>query len=162
MITSVISLFLALAAQTTSGRLPRAGPIPAPEAQEQAVLQPINALFAGIAAHDGAAITALLIPNGGASIVTEGPNGSRTVQRRTWSELVERVSTSHDSMEERLIDPAIESDGSVAMVWGSFVFLVNGKLDHCGTDHFNLVRDSSGWKIADASWSVRTTECPAQ
>ena len=127
------------------------------------MLQPINALFAGIAAHDGAAISALLVPNGGASVVTEGPNGSRTVQRRSWAELLARVTTSHDKLEERLIDPAIESDGSVAMVWGNFVFLVNGKVDHCGTDHFNLVRDSSGaWKIADASWSNRTTGCPAR
>ena len=158
----MISLLLALAAQTTSDRLPPAGPIAAPDAQEQAVLAPINALFAGIAAHNGSAINALLVPNGGASIVTELPNGSRTVQRRSWAELVERVASSKDSMEERLIDPAIESDGSVAVVWGSFVFLVNGKLDHCGTDHFTLVHGDSGWKIADASWSNRTSGCPAQ
>jgi hypothetical protein len=158
----MITLLLALAAQTSSGRLPPAGPLPAPSSEEQAVLEPINALFAGITAHDAASITALLVPNGSASVVTEGPNGSRAVQRRTWAELVERVRSSPDRMEERLIDPAIESDVSVALVWGNYVFLINGKLDHCGVDHFNLVRDNSGWKIADASWSVRTTGCPAQ
>jgi hypothetical protein len=159
----MLTVLLALAAQTSVGRLPPAAPIPPPGAEDQAVLQTVNALFAGIAAHDGAAINAVLVPNGGASIVTEGPNGSRTVQRRSWAELIARVTGSSDKFEERLIDPAIESDGSVAMVWGSFLFLVNGKLDHCGTDHFNLVRDSTGsWKIADASWSNRTTGCPAQ
>jgi hypothetical protein len=123
----------------------------------------MNALFAGIAEHDGKAISAVLVPGGGASVVTERPNGSRAVQRRSWAELLARVTTGHDKLEERLIDPAIETDGSVAMVWGNFVFLINGKVDHCGTDHFNLVRDSSGaWKIADASWSNRTTGCPTQ
>ena len=159
----MISLLLALSAQTTSGRLPPAGPLPPPPTEEQAVLQPVNALFAGIAAHDGGAINALLVPNGGACVVTEGPNGSRSVQRRSWAELLSRVTTSTDRLEERLTDPAIESDGSIAMVWGNYVFLINGKADHCGIDHFNLVRDSSGaWKIADASWSARTTGCPAQ
>ena len=126
------------------------------------MLQPVNALFAGIAAHDGRAITAILIPNGGASVVTAGADGSRTVQRRSWAELLSRVTTSSDRLEERLTDPAIESDGSIAMVWGDYVFLINGKVDHCGIDHFNLVRDNGAWKIADASWSVRTTGCPAQ
>jgi hypothetical protein len=159
----MISLVLALAVQTAADRLPPAGPVLPPPTEEQAVLQPINMLFAGIAAHDGAAISALLVPNGGASVVTEGPDGSRTVQRRTWAELLTRVTTSTDRLEERLLDPAIESDGSIALVWGNYVFIVNGKVDHCGIDHFNLVRDSSGvWKIADASWSVRTTGCPAQ
>ena len=158
----MISLLLALAAQTGSGRLPPAGPLAPPPSEEQAVLQPVKALFAGIAAHDGAAITALLVPNGSASVVTAGPNGSRTVQRRTWPELLSRVTTSSDRLEERLIDPAIESDGSVAMVWGNYVFLINGKVNHCGIDHFNLVRDGGAWKIADASWSIRTTGCPAQ
>jgi hypothetical protein len=159
----MISVLIALAAQTSVGRLPPAAPIPPPGAEEQAVLQTVNALFAGIAAHDGTAINALLVPNGGASVVTEGPNGSRTVERRSWAELVARVTGTSDKLEERLIDPAIESDGSVAMVWGTFIFLVNDKLHHCGTDHFTLVRNGTGaWKIADASWSIRTTGCPAQ
>jgi hypothetical protein len=158
----MLAMLLALAAQAGSNRLPPAGPIPAPGTEEAAVMQPINSLFAGIAAHDAAAINALLVPNGGATVVTEGPNGSRTVQRRTWAELIERVRSSPDRMEERLTDPAIESDGNVAMVWGNFVFLVNGKVDHCGVDHFSLVRDGTVWKIADASWSNRTAGCPAQ
>ena len=158
----MISLLLVLAAQTTSNKLPPAGPIPAPGAEEQAVLQPVNALFAGIAARDAAAIGAQLLPGGSATTVTEQPDGSRVTQRRTWTEVLARFQPGPEKYEERLSDPAIESDGSVATVWGNYIFFIDGKIHHCGIDHFSLVRDNGAWKIADASWSVRTTGCPAQ
>ena len=158
----MISLLLVLAAQTTSNKLPPAGPIPAPGAEEQAVLQPVNALFAGIAARDAAAIGAQLLAGGSATTVTEKPDGSRVTQRRSWTEVLARFQPGPEKYEERLSDPAIESDGSVATVWGNYIFLIDGKIHHCGIDHFSLVRDNGAWKIADASWSVRTTGCPAQ
>ena len=67
-----------------------------------------------------------------------------------------------EKFEERLSDPAIESDGSVAMVWGNYVFLIDGNVHHCGVDHFDLVRDNGAWKIANVSWSERVTGCPRQ
>ena len=158
----MISLLLVLAAQTTSNKLPPAGPIPAPGAEEQAVLQPVNALFAGIAARDAAAIGAQLLAGGSATTVTEKPDGSRVTQRRSWTEVLARFQPGPEKYEERLSDPAIESDGSVATVWGNYIFFIDGKIHHCGIDHFSLVRDNGAWKIADASWSVRTTGCPAQ
>jgi len=158
----ILPFLLAFAAQTSTSRLPPAGPLPAPGAEEQAVLQPINALFAGIAARDGARISAQLLPGGSATTVTEQPDGTRVTERRTWAEVLARFQPGPEKFEERLTDPAIESDGAVAMVWGNYVFLIDGKVAHCGTDHFDLVRDSGVWKISDASWSARTTGCPAQ
>ena len=158
----IIPLLLALAAQASSGKLPPAGPIPAPSADEQLVMQPVNAVFAGIAARDPAAINAQLIPGGSATIVTEQPNGGRTVARSTWAETLARFQPGPQKFEERLSNPAIDSDGSVAVVWGNYVFLIDGKVHHCGTDHFDLVRDSTAWKIANVTFSERATGCPAQ
>lgn len=155
-------MLLALTAQVTPTRLPPAGPIPAPGADEQAVMQPVNAVFAAIAARDAAAINAQLIPGGSATVVSEEPNGERLTTRRTWPELLARFQPGPERFEERLTDPAIETDGSVAMVWGNYVFLVDGKVHHCGTDHFDLVRDNGRWKIANVTWSQRTTGCFGQ
>ena len=124
-------------------------------------MQPVNAVFAGIAARDPAAISAQLLPGGSATIVTELPNGSRTIERSTWAQSVARFAPGADKFEERLSDPAIESDGSVAVVWGNYVFRINGKVHHCGVDHFDVVRDNGGWKIANVTFSERTTGCPA-
>ena len=158
----ILSLVLALAAQASTGHMPPAGPIPAPGAEEQAVLQPIHALFAGIAARDAAMISAQLLPGGGATSVTEQPDGTRVTQRRTWTEVLARFQPGPEKFEERLTDPAIETDGRIAMVWGDYVFLIDGKVHHCGIDHFQLVRDNGAWKISDASWSQRSQGCPGQ
>jgi hypothetical protein len=156
----MIALLLALAAQT--GRLPPAGPIPAPGAEEQLVMQPVNAVFAGIAARDASAIAAQLFPGGSATLVAVQPGGSSTVERRTWTEVLARFQPGPEKFEERLSDPAIETDGNVALVWGNYVFLIDGKVHHCGVDHFDLVRDRGVWKIANITWSQRTAGCPAQ
>jgi hypothetical protein len=158
----ILQFLLAFAAQASSSRLPPAEPLQAPGAEEQAILRPINALFAGIAARDPAAINAQLLPGGSATSVTEQPDGTRVTQRRPWAEVLARFQPGPEKFEERLTDPAIETDGRVAMVWGDYVFLIDGKVSHCGIDHFDLVRDNGAWKISDASWSARTAGCPAQ
>jgi len=158
----MISFLLALAAQTASTRLPPAGPIPPPGAEEQLVMRPVNAVFAGIAARDAAAINAQLLPGGSATIITEEPGGGRATARRTWPEVLTHFQPGPEKFEERLSDPAIETDGSVAMVWGNYVFLIDDKVHHCGIDHFDLVRDNGVWKIANVTWSQRTAGCPAQ
>ena len=159
----MISFFLLLAAQTSSNRLPPAGPLPAPGAEEQSIMQPIKALFAAIAARDSAAMERLLVPGGSATTVAQRPDGSFVVQRRTWSEVLARFQPGAEKFEEKLSDAAIESEeGGIGMVWGNYVFLINGKVHHCGTDHFDLVRESGVWKIANVSWSERTSGCPGQ
>jgi hypothetical protein len=45
----------------------------------------------------------------------------------------------------------VRIDHDLAMVWGRFEFLVDGKLDHCGTDLFNLVREDGKWLIASVA-----------
>lgn len=157
-----MSLLFLLAAAAGSDRLPPAGPLPPPGVAEQAILQPINSVFAAIAARDAAAMEKQLLPGGSATIVVERLDGTRDVERRMWPDVLARFRPGPERFEERLSDPAIESDGSVAMVWGNYVFLIDGKVHHCGIDHFDLVREGGGWKIASVSWSQRTTGCPAQ
>ncbi len=43
------------------------------------------------------------------------------------------------------------------MVWAPFDFLVNGKVDHCGTDLINLVRVEGKWLIAGVADTGRNT-----
>ena len=39
-------------------------------------------------------------------------------------------------------------DNDLAVVWAPFEFLVDGKVDHCGTDLFYLARVDGKWLIA--------------
>jgi hypothetical protein len=152
------SLLLALAALSPSTKLPLAEALPPPASDEQAVLVPINQLFAAMTAKDGARVLAQVRGDGRLTGVSE-----TGVKSSTWSEFAGHFTPGAPALEERLVGaPAIEVDGDIAMVWSPYVFLVDGKLSHCGIDHFDLVREAGQWKVLNITWTKRKTDCPAQ
>lgn len=132
---------------------------PAPLAEDAGVMVPIDALFAGLTARDGQAILAQVRPDGGATVAEEKPDGTRTVRRMSWPEFAALIKPGPERYAERLSDPAVDIDGDIAMVWSPYVFTIDGKVAHCGTDHFDMVREAGRWKIANITWSSRTTGC---
>ena len=145
-----------------SDKLPPANPIPYAPADMDAVMAPVRAMFAGLAAHDAGAIAAQLAAAGGATVVIEVADGAARVEHLAWPDFLAGIKPGGDTYEERLSDPAVESDGHVALVWSPYVFYLNGKAHHCGTDHFDLVKQAGGWKIVNITWSQRTTGCGAE
>jgi ketosteroid isomerase-like protein len=150
--------------QTTPVKpLPRANPSPPPVTEETQVLAPVQALFDALAKRDGAAILARGLPNATTWASVERPDGTRVTRQRPFAEFANAVSGAGPRLEERFVGtPAVEIDGDMAMVWGDYVFLLDGKLSHCGVDHVSLLRDNGQWKIAHMAWTQRTTGCPAQ
>lgn len=156
-------LLLALALQTTPvPPVVKGTALPPPAAEEAAVLAPITALFAGIAARDSAQIAPLLLDGGGITVATEGADGAATLRRAPWAQFLSRITPGPERHEERMPRPAIEIDGDIAMVWGDYTFLLDGKVHHCGVNHFSMARDKGVWKIADVAWSSRSTGCAGQ
>ena len=153
-------LFAMLLAQITPVQpMPKGTGLPPPGTDEGAVMVPINALFAGLAARDPAAILVPLRPEGGATVANEAPNGVRTVRHMTWTEFAASVKPGPEKYEERISNPAIEIDGDIAMVWAPYTFFIDGKAHHCGMDHFDLVREAGTWKIVNITWTARATGC---
>jgi hypothetical protein len=150
-------LALLLAAQTA--KLPPWNPIPLDGTAEAAVMAPINAMFAGLEARDGAAILAQTRPEGGATVVSEKSDGTRAIRHESWAEFAGGIKPGPEHYQEKLSDPAIEINGDIAMVWAPFVFTVDGKAHHCGVDHFDLIREKGAWKVLNVTWSQRTTGC---
>jgi hypothetical protein len=155
-------LILALLAQITPMQpMPKGTGLPPPASDEAAVMAPIDAMFAGLAARDAAAISAQLRSEGSATVANEKADGTRSIRHLTWPEFTAGIKPGPEKYEERLSMPAIEIDGDIAMVWAPYTFFVDGKAQHCGVDHFDLVRDAGGWKILNITWSQRTTGCGA-
>jgi len=150
-------LALLLAAQTA--KLPPWNPIPLDGSAEAAVMAPINAMFAGLEARNGAAIIAQTRPEGGATAVAEKPDGTRAIRHLSWVDFAGGIKPGPEHYQEKLLDPAVEIDGDIAMVWSRYVFTIDGKPHHCGIDHFDLVRENGAWKILNITWSSRTTGC---
>lgn len=124
---------------------------------EQAVLAPVQAMFDGMAKRDAAAIKEPLLPGGSMVLMRDGKPTQITFD--AFADRVGKPGTSQ--IEERIHDPLVRVDNDLAVVWAPFDFLVNGKVDHCGTDLFNLVRQDGKWLIAAIADTGRK-DCPAK
>ena len=108
------------------------------------MLAPIHAMFDGMAKRDAAAIKAPTLAGGGLVLMRDGKAAQMTFD--SFAERIGKPGTT--KIEERIHDPLVRIDNDLAVVWAPFDFLVDGKVDHCGTDLFNMVRVDNIWKIA--------------
>lgn len=114
---------------------------------EQAVLAPITAMFDAMAKRDAAAMKKPLLPGGSMVLMRDGKPTQMTFD--AFADLVGKPGKAQ--IEERIHDPLVRIDNDLAVVWAPFEFLVDGKVDHCGTDLFNLVRADGKWLIASVA-----------
>jgi hypothetical protein len=125
--------------------------------EEQEVLAPIHAMFDGMSKRDAAAIKAPTLPGGTMVLMRDGKPA-----QMTFDAFAERVGKpGKTQIEERIHDPLVRIDNDLAVVWAPFDFLVDGKVDHCGTDLFNLVRVDGKWMIASVA-DTGTKTCSAK
>ncbi|QIG80707.1 nuclear transport factor 2 family protein [Stakelama tenebrarum] len=151
-------LLLATPAFAQDNGLPPAQ-VAAPANDIQAVLAPVDAVFAGLAAHDPEQIRPHILDGATITIAESLPDGSHAVHRLTFADWLGRLEGATGNFLERMPNPAVEIDGDIAMVWGFYTFHLNGQFSHCGVDHFSLVRQDGEWKIADLTYSTRRTDC---
>ena len=129
----------------------------APTKDEQAVLAPITAMFDAMAKHDAVAFKKPLLSGGSMVLMRDGKPTQLTFD--AFADLVGRPGKAQ--IEERIHDPLVRIDNDLAVVWAPFDFLVDGKVDHCGTDLFNLVRADGKWLIASVADTSRK-DCAAK
>lgn len=125
-----------------------------------AVLAVVNQLFAEMAAANPSGIIDL---HTGANSQLAGIR--KTKDGKTRLDMIDRDAFSKfftdktAQIKETMYDPKVVVDGDWAMVWGRYVFWVNGKVSHCGIDQFNLVRTDAGWKIANGASTIDPGAC---
>jgi hypothetical protein len=119
----------------------------ADSAEQQAVLAPITQMFDGMTKRDAAIIKQPLLSGGTMVLMRDGKPTQMTFE--DFANRVGKPGTTH--IEERIHDPLVRIDHDLAVVWAPFEFLVDGKVDHCGTDLFNVVRTDGKWVIASVA-----------
>ncbi len=125
--------------------------------EEDAVLAPIHALFEGMTNRDAAAIKAPALPGATMVLMRDGKPIRMTIEQ--GADRIGRAGSTHEV--ERIHDPLVRIDNDLAVVWAPFEYLVDGKVDHCGTDLFNLVRIDGKWLIASVADTGRK-DCAVQ
>jgi hypothetical protein len=125
--------------------------------EEQAVMAPITAMFDAMTKHDAAALKQPLLSGGTMVLMRDGKPTQMTFD--AFADIIAKPGKAH--IGERIHDPLVRIDNDLAVVWAPFEFLVDGKVDHCGTDLFNLVRTDGKWLIASVADTGRK-DCPAK
>lgn len=137
-----LCLVLLFAGAATSGFLVNS--LHASTDGEQAVLAPITAMFAAMSKHDVAEFKKPTLTGGTMVLMRDGKPTQMTFD--AFADLIGKPSKA--PIEERIHDPLVRIDNDLAVVWAPFEFLVDGKVDHCGTDLFNMVRVNGQWLVA--------------
>jgi hypothetical protein len=109
--------------------------------------------------RDTALLTSVFAP--GARLVGMRPQDrGTTMQVLTVQQFAEFVANDkRDRWVERLHEPEVRIDGTLATVWAAYDFSFGSRRSHCGTDAFQLLRTAEGWKIVSLADTYRTEGC---
>ncbi len=132
------------------------------EAEREAVLATVQAIFDAIAVGDGAALRDVMHPQILMRAVDRSPDGALDILTMTLEELVARVDGSDVVFTERMFDPEVRISGDLAMVWTPYDFYMDDQLSHCGADALLLARnpETEAWQIVSLSWTrLQPPEC---
>jgi hypothetical protein len=126
-----------LSAQTVSPGLEHANPEMAGEAVQLEVRQRVEEFLMKLGTRDVAAVRTMLAPKAFVAIARE-KDGAYTNTYQTGEEF-----------EEPLTNVRVTIDsGALAYVRADFKVVRDGKVLSSGVDHFTLLKEPDGWKIA--------------
>ncbi|MGC1550302.1 MAG: hypothetical protein WA777_17420 [Rhodanobacter sp.] len=125
--------------------------------EEQAVLAPFQSVLDAIAKRDPNLMRDQLLPGGMATLMRDG----KPVQLHFDAFVAHVPTTGTQQFAERIHDPLVRIDNDIAIIWAPYEFLIDGKVDHCGTDVANLVRRNGRWLVAGIADNSRK-DCSAK
>lgn len=119
----------------------------------------VNKMFTEMANHNPAAIAELWAKDSILTAVIKRKDGKTAFAMMTPEVFSKNFAEKKNEIREDMYEMKTLVDGDLAMVWGRYVFFVDGKISHCGLNTFDLIRTETGWKIANASSTIDPTAC---
>lgn len=123
----------------------------------------VTAFHASLASHDGPRLLSLFVPTGSAwfSAPTDEAFAALRLKKPDAVKLrpgspqdfAAFVSGSKARIEEPYRDMKVLSDGTIAVVYFDFDFLADGRKKNTGTESWQLIRDTGGWRIVSLVYS---------
>jgi len=118
------------------------------EKSEKAIKSVINQFFEGLEKGDTALLKSSCTSEPVMQTYMADRDGKWQVFTEDFNEFVTFVGTpTKDKYKEQIQLDAVLSEPSLASVWTPYKFYLNGKISHCGTNSFQLVKMDDGWKI---------------
>lgn len=119
----------------------------------------VNTMFVEMANHNPPAIAALYTTNSNLAALIKTKDGKSVIRNFTGEAFSKNFAEKKSEIKEDMYAPDVKIFGDLALVWGRYVFFVDGKVSHCGVNAFHLVRTDAGWKIANASSTIEPQGC---
>lgn len=137
-----------------------AGPAAA-QSDRDAVVTVVKRLFDGMRTRDTALMRAQFAP-GARMVAVSARDGTPKVDTIDPSNWIGSVGKgTGPAWDEKIFDPEVQLDGSIAHVWTYYEFWLGPKLSHCGYDSFFMVKLADGWKVAQVA-DTRRQDCKAR
>jgi hypothetical protein len=119
----------------------------------------VNKLFAEMEAHNPPGILAVFTKEAQLAAVIKTKDGKSLVRTFPVEGFSKNFAEKKGEIKEDMYDPQVKTFGDLALIWGRYVFFVDGKISHCGVNAFHLVRAETGWVIANASTTIDPNGC---
>ena len=140
--------------------LPAAAQTSTAATEAQAIQKTIQTLFDGMRRGDSTMVRSVLMADARFTTVVSRNGNVRPVSRGAKDFLVSIGTPGKEVLDERLTGtPQIQVDGELASVWSAYEFYIGSKFSHCGTDSFQLIKLSQGWRISAITWTIRKEGC---
>lgn len=119
-----------------------------------------------VTSHDGARLASLFLDKSswfnvlsGAAYTRARTKDPAALKVRPWTfrAFAKVVSSSHAALDPEHSNVRILTDGTIASVYFKYVFLIDGKPENQGSETWQLVKASDGWKIAAITYSSNPT-----
>ncbi|MEZ4967102.1 MAG: hypothetical protein R2791_17800 [Saprospiraceae bacterium] len=116
--------------------------------EEKAIKAVINNFFSGMEKGDTVLLKSSCTSSPVFQTFTANQEGQLQVYTEDFDEFVRFIGTpTKDKLREVIEFENIQAEQSLASVWTPYKFYLNGKISHCGTNSFQLVKTTDGWKI---------------
>lgn len=122
----------------------------------------VNKMFAEMAAHNPAGILAVYTPEAQLAAAFKNKEGKPVIKTFPVEAFSKNFAEKKSELKEDMYAPEVKVFGDLALIWGRYVFFIDGKISHCGVNAFHLVRTDAGWKVANASTTIEPQGCNDQ
>jgi len=123
----------------------------------------MDAFHQAVVTHDGERIAGLFVTEGStwlnvlsddaySRMKSKSPSASK-IRVGSYEEFVRFVSGSKAALDPRHTHVKIQTDGTVGTAYFDFVFMIDGKEENRGSEAWQLVKGSEGWRIAAITYS---------
>jgi hypothetical protein len=133
------------------------------DASNKEIEEVMDEFHQAVTTHDGARLAKLFLPEGSLwlNVLTDNAY-ERTLHQNpsavkvkvgNYQDFAKFVSTTTKALDPRHTNIVIHTDGTVAAVFFDFVFYIDGQSENHGSETWQLVRQTDGWRIAAITYS---------